>query len=188
MIDIEKRKQRIKMIVLAYPIALLLAGIALNWFAFGVDPAVTALPSAGVLSALVVAAVLLVVNHTWLMTSTELTRLKYDMKATPEEWDASETRREDVSKTGWRELERRHNAHRNATENSVYFAILAMIFSVISPTVIAAHVWIIGFAIARLGYTFSYLSGRDGARGIFMSLGLTAMYGMASYLVISLFF
>jgi uncharacterized MAPEG superfamily protein len=166
---------------------MLLAGLALNWFAFGIDPAVTSLPSAGVLSALVVSAILLVVNHTWLMTSTELTRLKYGLKATPEEWVASETRREDISKEGWRELERRHNAHRNATENSVYFVILAMIFSVVSPTVTAAQAWIIGFAVARLGYTFSYLSGWDDIRGVFMSLSLIAMYGMVSYLLISLF-
>ena len=166
MIDQERRKKRIRLIILAYPLAMLLAGLALNWFAFGIDPAVTSLPSAGVLSALVVSAILLVVNHTWLMTSTELTRLKYGLK---------------------RELERRHNAHRNATENSVYFVILAMIFSVVSPTVTAAQAWIIGFAVARLGYTFSYLSGSDDIRGVFMSLSLIAMYGMVSYLLISLF-
>jgi hypothetical protein len=37
-----------------------------------------------------------------------------------------------------------------------------------------------------LGYTYSYLAGKDGARGLFMSLSLLAMYGIASYLVMSL--
>lgn len=32
-----------------------------------------------------------------------------------------------------------------------------------------------------------YLQGRDGARGLFMTLGLLAMYGMASHLVVSAF-
>ena len=87
---------------------------------------------------------------------------------------------------GLRELERRHNAHRNTTENVVYFIILALVFVIVSPPTIATQVWIIGFAVARLGYTYSYLAGRDNVRGLFMSLSLLAMYGMASYLAISL--
>ena len=38
-----------------------------------------------------------------------------------------------------------------------------------------------------LGYTYSYLLGRTGLRGLFMSLSLLALYGIASYLAISLF-
>ena len=85
-----------------------------------------------------------------------------------------------------RELERRHNAHRNTTENTIYFILLVMIFALASPTTVAAHAWIVGYAVARLGYTYSYLAGKDGARGLFMSLSLLAMYGIASYLVMSL--
>ena len=85
-----------------------------------------------------------------------------------------------------RELERRHNAHRNTTENTIYFIFLALVFVLVSPTTVAAQTWIVGFAVARLGYTYSYLAGKDSARGLFMTLSLLAMYGIASYLVISL--
>ena len=85
-----------------------------------------------------------------------------------------------------REVERRLNAHRNATENTVYFVLLAPVFVLVSPPLIAVQIWTLGFALSRLGYTYCYLFGKDGLRGIFMSLGLLAMYGMASYLLASL--
>lgn len=44
----------------------------------------------------------------------------------------------------------------------------------------------IGFAVAQLGYTFGYLSGRDDMRSVFMSFSLMAMFGMAGYLAVSL--
>ncbi len=174
-------------IVKAYPLGLLLIGVALNFFVFGVNPAAVALPSAECIRALVIAAVLLAINHTWIMTTTELTRVRFKMFSTPEEWAASGTSRQDVSEEGLRELERRHNAHRTTTENTVYFILLVLVFVLVSPTTIAAQAWIVGFAVARLGYTFSYLAGKDDARGLFMSLSLLAMYGIASYLVMSLF-
>lgn len=173
-------------IVTLYPVAVLLASLALNVFVFGVTPYAVALPSAWCLRALVVAAVLLVLNHTWLMTATELTRGRFKMHATPEEWAASGTSPDDGPRVGIRELERHHNAHRNATENTVYFGLLAALFAVASPSTAATQAWIIGFAVARLGYTYSYLRGRDDARGLFMTLTLLAMYGMASYLALSL--
>ena len=181
-----KHKRRFTAIILAYPLGLMLISIASNVLIFGIDPAVIALPSSECVFALVIAATLLVINHTWLMTSTELTRLNYSMHATPEEQDASGNQKEDISKEGLRELERRHNAHRNATENTTHFVFLAFVLSLTSPTALAAQFWIIGYAVARLGYTFSYLSGRDGARGLCMSLSLIAMYGIASYLAVSL--
>lgn len=176
-----------KLIVTLYPVAVLLVSLALNVFAFGVNPYVAALPSAWCMRALVIAAVLLAVNHTWLMTATELTRGRFKMHATPEEWAASGTSPEDAPREGIRELERHHNAHRNTTENTVYFIFLAVVFVLTSPSTAAALVWITGFAVARLGYTYSYLRGRDGVRGLFMTLGLLAMYGMASHLVVSVF-
>ena len=94
---------------------------------------------------------------------------------------------QDAPEEGVRELARRHNAHRNTTENTVYFALLTMIFASVTPTPAAAQAWIVGFALARVGYSYGYLAGKDNVRGIFMSLSLVAMYGMASYLVISLF-
>lgn len=98
----------------------------------------------------------------------------------------SDAQQEEAPQQGRQELERRHNAHRNTTENTVYFILLAFIFSLISPSPLAAQIWLIGFAGARLGYTFSYLSAMSGARGVFMSLSLLCIYGLASYLVMSL--
>ncbi len=182
-----KRQRRTMAIVKAYPLGLLLIGVVLNLFVFGVNPAVVALPSAGSIRVLVIAAVLLVINHTWLMTTTELTRVRFKMFSTPEEWAASGTSPQDAPEEGLRELERRHNAHRNTTENTIYFVLLAMVFVSVSPPIVAAQSWIVGFAVARSGYTYSYIAGKDNVRGLFMSLSLLGMYGMASYLVMSLF-
>ena len=186
MTEKEAKNQRAITLILAYPFAILLIGVVLNWFVFGVKAPVIALPSIEYIFSLVLSAALLIINHTWIMTSTELTRARYKMYATPEEWTASGTSRDEVSKEGLRELERRHNAHRNTTENTVYFVLLAFIFAFVSPANIAVQAWIIGFAVARLGYTFSYLSGNDDARGVFMSLSLLSLFGMASYLLMSL--
>ena len=182
----ETTKQRARLIVLTYPFALLSISLLLNLFAFKVKPLAPALPSAEIYAALVIAAVLLLVNHTWLMTTTELTRSRFNMHATPEEWAASGRERREAAREGLEELERRHNAHRNVTENSVYFVFLTLLLAMASPTMLAAFAWIVGFAVARLGYTFSYLAGNSDIRGLFMSLSLIAIYGMASYLAISL--
>ncbi len=173
-------------VVRAYPLGVLLIGVVLNLFVFGVNPAAVALPSAECIRALIIAAVLLAINHTWIMTTTELTRVRFKMYSTPEEWAASGTSRRDAPEEGLRELERRHNIHRNTTENTIYFVLLALVFVLVSPTAVAAQTWIVGFPVARLGYTYSYLAGKDDARGLFMSLSLLAMYGIASYLVMSL--
>ena len=173
-------------IVKAYPLGLLLIGVALNLFVFGVSPAAVALPSAECIRALVIAAVLLAINHTWIMTTTELIRVRFKMYSTPEEWAASGTSRHDAPEEGLSELERRHNIHRNTTENTIYYVLLALIFVLASPTTVAAQTWIIGYAVARLGYTYSYLAGNVSLRGLFMSLSLLAVYGMASYLAMSL--
>lgn len=180
------RKTKFARIILAYPLALILAGILVNTLLFGVSPAIVSTPEPMLISSLTVSALLLLCNHTWLMTSTELTRLKYEMYATPEEWEASSQSRGDVSAEGVQELERHHNAHTNATENAVYFVFLAILISMVSPVILAAQVWLLGFAIGRLGHTFSYLTGRDGLRGISMSVSLVSLYGLASYLAISL--
>ncbi len=174
------------LIVKSYPLGVLLIGAVLNLFVFGVNPVAVSLPSAESIHALVIAAVLLVINHSWLMTTTELTRVRFKMFATPEEWAASGSSQQDAPEEGLRELERRHNTHRNTTENTIYFILLAFVFVLVSPTILAAQAWIIGYAVARLGYTFSYLAGNDNARGLFMSLSLLAIYGIASYLVMSL--
>jgi uncharacterized MAPEG superfamily protein len=184
--DQTARQRRVTKIVVAYPFGILVVALVLNLTALGVEPLSLALPSYQCAWALVISAVLLVINHTWLMTSTELTRVRFGMLTTPEEWQASGRRREDIAQEGVLELERRHNAHRNTTENTVYFVMLALLFSIVSPPNLAAYVWIMSFPLARLGYTFSYLHGKDGMRSLFMTLGLLSMYGMASYLVVGL--
>ena len=183
----EVQKKEPTHFILLYPVVLLLICILLNLFAFNVNPAAVAQPSIDSIRALVIAAILLTVNHTWLMTATELTRVQFKIFATPEEWVASGTNRKDVSEEGLYELERHHNTHRNTTENTIYYVLLSLIFVLISPTTIAAQVWLIGFPVARLGYTYSYLKGNDNYRGVFMSLCLLSIFGMASYLFLSLF-
>lgn len=180
------RKQRFAAIILAYPFALILIGIAVNSVLFGVAPAEISMPSRDIIVALVLGAVLLLANHTWLMTSTELTRLKFGMHATPEEWEASGSSPGEASINGVRELEKRHNAHRNATENTVYFVFAILLMGMVTPTVIALQVWTAVFVIGRLGHTYSYLYGKGGLRGLFMSMSLLALYGSVSYLVVSL--
>ncbi len=181
------RIRRFTIIIMAYPIALVLIGLAVNLLIFGVAPAVVALPAHGIVAALAVAAILLVIVHSWLMTSTELTRLHHGLHATPEEWAASDRDPEQIAPSAKQELDRSHNAHANLTENTAPFAVVVLPFVLISPSLLAAQVWIITFALGRLGHCYSYLSGRDGLRGIFMSLSLTALYGMMSYLLLSLF-
>lgn len=185
-VDEKKSQNRTMAIVVTYPIAILIVGIVLNIFAFGVNPFATSFPSIELISALVLAAVLLIINHAWLMTATELTRVRFKMHSTPEEWAANGKQAEDAPSEGVRELKRHHDTHRNTTENIVYYILLVFLFILSSPPNIAAQVWIVGFAVARLGYTYSFLSGKDNARGLFMTLSLLPMFGMASYLVISL--
>lgn len=185
MIGSDKRIQKFTLIILAYPVALILVGVGLNAFVFGIEPPVVAFPSTQIVCALAISAVLLVVNHTWLMTATELTRLNYNIYASHEEWAQNHARKEDVTQQGWIELDRHHNAHRNATENTVYFVFLAFVFSMVSPSILGAQIFFIGFAVSRLGYTFSALRGRSDLRGVFMSLSLLALYGLATYLVLS---
>lgn len=180
------RNQRTKALVKVYPLGILLVSLLLNHFVLGVNPLLVALPSNELIAFVAIAVALLVVNHSWLMTTTELTRIRFNMHATPEEWEASGDSPESVAEKGWRELERHHNAHRNTTENTVYFAILVGVFILVSPPVFTAAVWILGFAIGRAGHTFGFLTGNTNLRGLAMSLSLAAMYGMASYLMLAL--
>jgi uncharacterized membrane protein YecN with MAPEG domain len=184
--DQEKSQNRVVAIVVAYPFAILIGGIIVNIFVFGVKPYVVAFPSIEIITALVIAAILLVVNHAWLMTTTELTRVRFKMYSTPEEWKASGTRSQDASEEGVRELKRCHDTHHNTTENVVYSILLLLIFIFASPSIIAAQIWLLGFAVARLGYTYTFLSGKDNARGLFMTLSLLSMFGMSSYLALGL--
>lgn len=179
-------KTRTLNIVIFYPFALLIIGVFVNLFLFGVDPIKMAFPNKEIAGALIISAALLLINHSWIMTVTALKRVQFKIHSTPEEWEKSGQIRKDVSEEGYQELERCHNTHRNTTENTVYFVLIVLIYSIISPPVLAAEIWIICFAVARLGYTFSFFSGNDDARGVFMSLSLLSLYGIASYIVMSL--
>ncbi len=185
-VDEKKSRRRTMTIVVVYPFAILIVGIVLNIFVFEVNTYIVAFPSIELITAFIIAAVLLIINHAWLMTATELTRVRFKMYSTPEEWAASGTNSEDAPEEGLRELKRHHDTHLNTTENIVYYILLSLAFVFASPPNIAAQVWLVGFAAARLGYTYSFLSGKDNARGLFMTLSLLAMLGMGSYLVLSL--
>lgn len=181
-----RRQRRLMMIVRAYPGVLILIGVLVNLFVFGVDACVVALPSIEIMRALVIAAVLLTVNHTWIMSATELTRVRFSLCATPEDWIASGRDPDAASEEGIREVDRHLRTHRNATENTVYYLLLSLILAFTTPDSVAAQVWILLFPVGRLGHTFGYLAAKTQARGLFMSLSLLSLYGMASYLVIAL--
>ena len=174
------RRRVFARIILAYPVALTAVAVLVNLVLFDPSPPVAALPASGILWALIGAAVLLVINHSWLMTSTELTRLAQGIRTTPEEWQASAHAKSAVAEIGWQELERRQNAHRNTTENLAVFTFAALAVSFASPDIGAAQLWILAFALARLGHGLGYLTGHDGLRGLSMSLGLIALYGLVS--------
>jgi len=184
--DERKRNQRILKIVIGYPFALLIIAIALNIFVWDVKPLTISLPTIEYMRPLIIATVLLIINHTWLMTATEIVRSRYKVFSTPEEWTTNKVKLEDTPEEGIRELKRCHDTHLNNTENIIYYVFLCLIFMLCSPPVLIAEILIIGYAASRIGYTYSFLYGKDGARGLFMSLSLLAMYSMACYLAISL--
>lgn len=180
------KKRKFARMIVGYPIVLTAIALAMNLFLFGIAPLTPAIPTHATLSALGLAAVLLVINHSWHMTSTELTRLDHSLYATPEEWRAANRDPQDATALAQQELARNHNAHRNATENTVIFASLALVFAFATPTLWAATVWPLAFAVGRLGHSFGYLRGNDTIRPIFMTISLLGLYGMASYIAISL--
>jgi uncharacterized MAPEG superfamily protein len=182
----ESKQKRVKVFIIVYPFALITIAILVNWLLLGINNLTFSSPNDQVVTVLILTTIGLLANHTWLMTATELTRLRYRLYATPEEWRNSGRDKQQASSKGLEELERIHNAHRNTTENTVYFVLLGTLFVMFSPTVLAASVWLSIFAFARLGYTYSYLKGLDNIRGIFMSLGLLSLFGMASNLLLAL--
>jgi len=184
----ESRRRRLRLVVIAYPFVLILIALGMNALLFGISPLVMTLPAKEVLAVLAASAALLLINHSWLMTATELTRSRYGLHATPEEWAAAKADRSLAPAEGQVEVERCQNAHRNTTENTVYFVFLAVLMALGSPAYPAVIAWIGGYGLARLGYTYCYLSGRSALRGLFMSLGLLSLYGMASYLLLALLY
>lgn len=170
--------------ILIYPPVLILIALVINFFS-GVTPLQIALPSGDIVSAAVISLVLLVINHSWLMTTTEIARHESQLFASPEEQQGvSSNHKIDISLE--KEVKRRLNIHRNTTENIPYYLMGLMLILFVSPPVSLATCWVVLFPIARLGYTYAYLKGSDSIRGIFMSLGLLSVYGFATYLLLSL--
>lgn len=194
-----KRQRMARRFILAYPfglilIALAISGLAMSGLAMSglavVGPssaAEIALPQRPHLHLLGLAGVLLLANHIWLMTATELLRLKHGLQATPEEYAARGLDPAAVSSEAQTELTRHHNAHRNATENTVYFAFLALPFLLLSPPFWLTALWLLGFGLGRLGHAGAFLTGRAGWRGLFMSLSLTCLFGLAIWPLLTFF-
>ncbi|MEW6992594.1 MAPEG family protein [Colwelliaceae bacterium 6441] len=174
-------------IIKAYPYGVLVLAIGLN-FMFGIEPVQISTPSKELFGIISISAIILVINHSWIMTVTELTRNRYKIFASPEEWLSNGCKKQDVTDKGSFEIERCLNTHRNTTENSIYYVLFVFVFSFVTPSQLAAWAWILVFPISRLGYTYSYLTGKDNIRGVFMSLTLLSVYGIASYLALGFLF
>jgi len=174
------------LIIKIYPFAIVLISIILNLL-LGVAPIEASVPSFDIIKVLSFSAAILMINHSWIMTATELTRHRFKIFASPEEWKDSGLRKENITDEGQFEIERHLNTHRNTTENIVYYIFLAGILSFVSPNTLIASIWLLMFPISRLGYTYCYFSGKDDIRGIFMSLTLLSVYGLSSYLIIGIF-
>ena len=72
------RNQRTKTLVKVSPFGILLVSLLLNHFVLGVNPLLVALPSNELIAFVAIAVALLVINHSWLMTTTELTRIRFN--------------------------------------------------------------------------------------------------------------
>ena len=175
--------RRAFLILTGYQVVLLLIAGVINLVAFDVGFEAVSLPDREALMVLAVAGGLLLLNHGWLMTSTEFARARFGLHATPEEWTKSGKDPERASREGLDEVARRHHSHRNTTENAVYFAMLSVLLLWVSPPISVVVTWGLLFPLSRLGYTYGYLSARTGIRGLFMSLSLIALYGIATYLL-----
>ena len=88
MSDHSSRTNHCTWLIKAYPFALLLLSCLLNW-ALGLVTIEISLPSNALFGAALLASSLLVINHSWIMTETELARTRLQIFATPEEWQAS---------------------------------------------------------------------------------------------------
>lgn len=136
--------------------------------------------------ATVVAALILLINHLALMTATERCRVCFNLFATPEEWQAANAEPEQASSLAKQELQRTHNAHRNATENTVPFAVLLVPFLMLNPPAITAWVWLMLFSVGRLGHGWSFLFAKDNLRGLFMTLSLLGLCGMSATMLLGM--
>ncbi len=182
--SVNDKQSRTASFVRFYPMLLIAMAALGNWVVFEVTPLQVGMPSNFSLAVFAISAVLMCINHTWLMTVTELTRVRYQIQTTPEEWSESALSRDDIPQEGWDELARARNAHRNCTENSVYLVMLGVPLLLCSANDVVS-IWLLEFALGRLGHTYAYLNKSDVLRGLFMTISLLAMYGIATYLLLA---
>lgn len=169
--------------VLAYPWVLFaLAGALELWLGSPTSLAFTP-PSTQGLVGVSMAGVLVLVAHSWMMTTTELTRLHHSIATTREEQQSGSVIADQASPEAREDLGRQHSAHRNLTENCASIILLVFPFLCTSPGDISALIWPLGFGIARFGHAWAYLHKNTGARGLFMSLSLLSQYAMAVHLL-----
>jgi len=121
-------------IIKVYPFGMLVFAIVLN-FIFGIDSIQISNPSRELLGVISFAAIILVINHSWIMTVTELTRNRYKIFASPEERILSGYDKLDVTRKGSFEIERCLNTHRNTTENIVYYILFLFCFLCITQPI-----------------------------------------------------
>ena len=120
--------EKLPMIVIFYPVVLAVVAMAINLLSFSNISLELSLPSVSLTKIYVITAALMLINHLWVMTTTEIVRTRYRIWATPEEWDKAGDDPGAIDHIGRRELQRQHNAHRNSTENSVIFLFIAIPF------------------------------------------------------------
>lgn len=185
MVELDTKQKKAMKMVIGYPFVIFIIAQMVNALIFS-PSAFVSLPSDSTITAWIVLGCCFVINHSWLMTVTETTRVRYKLYATPEEWRESGLDPKAVSYEAEQALQRCHNAHRNSTENAVVFLILALPFTIISPSSLSAYLWLVGFGVSRLGYTYAYLHAKDNLRGLFMTLGLLCFYGVAGYSLLAL--
>eukprot|EP01083_Nonionella_stella_P109081 317694_1 len=178
-------KSNTRIIVTIYPFVILVIGVMVVHvlsIIFGIDINAfeVQLPSEAMLRDVVISAVLLTINHSWIMTSTELTRLKYGLCATSEECEKQGKDPDHASKEGLREVKRRHNIHRNTTE--LKYDLLRVIGHCFCVCITLKNcISCLDFIVSNCptGYTTAYILKNTDVRGFCMTLSLLSMYGMA---------
>lgn len=180
------KEQQTYKVVIIYPLALLVIVTIINYFLLEQQAVRISLPPVYALTIASFTGILLIINHSIIMTVTEIVRTRHRIHATVEEYQASGDHRDQVNQEGWLALERCHGTHRNCTENTVYFACLSTLFLFTNPGLVASCLWLGSFGLARLGHAFGYLRGRTGIRGLFMTLSLLSIYGLSVYLLMGL--
>lgn len=169
--------------IVGYPIVVALIALALSFFALPSLVAGSGWPENTVLVAFALATGLLIVNHIWIITATELARLRHGIYVVPEEIPSEKKAAYAPSAEGQADVARCHNIHRNTTENVVYFFPLAIAVWIAAPQLTESAIWMVTFAVARLGYTFSYLRANTALRSVCMTANLLAVFGLFFQLV-----